>query len=225
MHFHIVSIFPEIFDNFFQTSIIWKSIQSWKIKKTIYNPRDYTKDKHKQIDDEIYWWGAWLLIKAKPIIDCVNDIISNISKDNFKIIYLSPSDKIWNQSMAKDYFTKYDNIILISGRYEGIDYRFEKYFYDKFPDKFEKISIWKYILFGWELASMVLVESISRYIPWVVQDYQSVVDESYSPSKNMENIEYPQYTRPYEVCGYKVPDVLLSWNHKKINDWREENLQ
>jgi len=165
-----------------------------------------------------------MLLKAKPFIDTVEFVINKFKlKKKFKIIYLAPSKNILNQKKLVSKYIKYTDYILVSGRYEWIDYRFEQYFKDKYPRRFERLSIGKYILMGWELASMVFVESLIRLVPGAVKEKDSVYFESYSPGKNMKNIEYPQYTRPYEVYWYKVPDVLLSWNHSLIQKRRWDN--
>ncbi len=223
MNFHIVSIFPKIYESFLSTSILDKAIQNNLISVNFFNPRDYTKDKHQQIDDSIYWGWAGMLMKAKPVIDCVNDILSKIDHNKFKIIYLTPSNKIWNQKMIEKHTNKYKDIILVCWRYEWIDNRFWQCFKDKYPKNCEKISVWKYVLMWGELPSMIVIESISRLIPWVIKEKESITNESYSPAKSMKNIEYPQYTKPQNVYWYEVPSVLLSWNHKEIEQWREQN--
>ncbi len=223
MNFHFVSIFPEIYQSFLNTSIIWKAIDKKLINVNISNPRDYTEDKHRQVDDEIYWYWAWMLLKAKPYIDCVNDIIKYIWHNKFKIIYLSPSNKIWNQKLVKSYSEIYSDFILVSWRYEWIDFRFEQYLNDYYPYNFEKISIWKFIMMWWEVPSMLIMESLARLKTWVIKEDASIINESYSPEKNLDNLEHPHYTRPYEVYWYKVPDILLSWNHQEIDKWRDNN--
>lgn len=230
MNIYIVSIFPEIYYSYLKTSLIEKWIKNKKLKIELVNPRDFTYDKHKQVDDEIYGGWKWMLLKAKPVIDSINSILEKLktknwkllTKKSFKIIYLAPSTKILNQEIAFEY-SKIKNVILVCGRYEGIDHRFEQYFESNYPNNFEKISIWKYVLMGWEVASMVLIEAMTRLIPWVIKEEDSFMIESYSPEKQMENIEFPQYTRPEEVYWMKVPDILLSWNHKKIEQWRNDN--
>lgn len=220
MNFYLISIFPEIFQSFISTSIIKKAIEWNQISFNFFNPRDYTNDKHKQIDDSIYWWWSWMLIKAKPVIDAVNKVLEQINWKDFLIIFLSPSETILNQKLLKNISINYNNIILVSWRYEWIDYRFEEYFINKFPNNFIKVSIWQYIMMWWEIPSMVLIESLTRLLPWVLSDSHSLVSESYSIWEEMSNLEYPQYTRPLDVYWYKVPDVLLSWNHKNIDNWR-----
>ncbi len=221
MNIFFISIFPEIFESFLATSLIKKAIERKILKFEIINPRQFCHDKNQKIDDEIYWWWAGMLMMAKPIIDSVEFVISKIEW-NFQIIFPSPSAEVWNQKYAHSY-SKYENIIFVCGRYEGIDYRFEQYMQDRYSNNFRKISMGKFITLWWELPSMTMAESIARLIPWVIQDEISRQDESYQISMNMENLEYPQYTRPKEVEWFVVPEVLLSWNHKDIENRKNEN--
>ncbi len=227
MQIHLISIFPEIFDSFTSTSLIKKAIQKKIIKFHTLNPRTFCLDRHQQIDDQIYWWGQWLLMKAKPIIQAVNKIVNKIKKQktsDFKIIFPSPSIDTFDQKTAEA-LSVTSHIIFVCGRYEGIDYRFEKYMLDKYPDNFQKISIWKFITLWWEIPSMAMIECITRVIPWVIKEEQSRKDESYSPGLNMDNLEYPQYTRPEKVYGYTVPDTLLTWHHKNIQERKDKNTK
>ena len=221
MKIFFISIFPEIFSSFLEVSLIKKAIDKKILEFEIVNPRQFCHDKHQKIDDEIYWWWAGMLMMAKPIIDAVESVIKKL-KGNFQIIFPSPSTETRNQKLAHSY-SKYENIIFVCGRYEWIDYRFEQYCKSKYPNSFSKISLWKFVTLWWELPTMTMVESIARLIPWVIQDEISWQDESYQISQNMENLEYPQYTRPQEIEWFQVPDVLLNWNHKEICKWREEN--
>lgn len=236
MKIYVISIFPEIFDSILNTSLIKKAQEKSILNFEIINPRDFCHDKHKKIDDEIYGWWAGMLMIAQPIIDAVNSIIQKIKRfplwgempkaegfkieSNFQIIFPTPSKDIRNQQSAHS-FSKTDNLIFVCGRYEWIDDRFVQYFQDKYPNNFHKISIWKFVTLGGELPTMTIVESIVRLIPGVIKEESSWQEESYSPSQDMENIEYPQYTRPQEVQWYSVPDVLLSWDHKKIEEWNK----
>ena len=227
MQIHLISIFPEIFDSFTSTSLIKRAIQKKIIKFHTINPRIFCVDKHKQIDDQIYWWWQWLLMKAKPMIQAVNKIINRIKRQkspDFKIIFPSPSTKIFDQKTAEK-LSKTSHLIFICGRYEGIDYRFEKYMLDKYPDNFQKISVWKFITLGWEIPSMAMIESITRVLPWVIKEEQSRKDESYNPQLNMDNLEYPQYTRPDRVYWYSVPETLLTWHHKNIQERKIKNTK
>lgn len=247
MNIFIISIFPEIFQSFLQTSLIKKAIEKKILKFNFVNPRDFCKDKNKQVDDQIYGWWTWMLIKAKPIIDAIENVIKSINSKfpallkqaslssfpipnskfpvhsaHFQILFPSPSKTFFTQKIAHK-FSKNQNLIFICWRYEGIDYRFEEYVKNKYPKNFQKISIWQFITLGWELPTMTMIESITRLIPWVIKESQSRKDESYSIDQKMKNLEYPQYTRPEEVCWYKVPETLLNWHHKKIQDRKNKN--
>ncbi len=228
MKYYFISIFPEIFSSFLNTSLIKKAQEKWILDFEIINPRDFCHDRHKKIDDEIYWWWAGMLMMAQPIIDAVNSIIQKIEQENsslgcnFQITFPTPSQNFRNQQSAHS-FSKTENLIFVCWRYEWIDHRFVQYFQNKYPKNFHQISIGKFVTLWWELPTMTMVESIVRLIPWVIKKESSWQEESYSPSQNMENIEHPQYTRPQEVEWYQVPEVLLNWNHKKIEEWKNDN--
>jgi tRNA (guanine37-N1)-methyltransferase len=220
MYIHIVSIFPDIFKSFLETSLIKKAQEKGILTFSLINPRNFCPDKHQTVDDTICGWGAGLLMKAKPAIDAVESIIKNIKHKKFKIVLPSPSKEEFNQKMAHS-LSEEKNIIFICTRYEGIDYRFEQYMNKKYPKHFQKISLWHFITLGGETPAMVMIEAISRLIPWVIKEEVSRQDESYSVKHNMNNLEYPQYTKPEEVYGMKVPKVLLSGHHGEIQKRRE----
>lgn len=144
-----------------------------------------------------------MLMKAKPVIDSVEQIITNyelqITNNNWKIVFMSPSEKIFNQKLAYEYARELKDIIFVCGRYEGIDYRFEQYMMEKYPQHFEKISLGQFVTLGGEMPSMVMMEAVARLIPGVIKEEESHVLESYDPDQGMNNLEYPQYTRPEEV--------------------------
>lgn len=221
MNIYIVSIFTWLFNSFLETSLIEKAQEKWILNIKLINPRDFCKDKKRQIDDEIYGWGNGLLIKAKPMIDAVNSIVDCLDW-KFKIVYMAPWKTFLDQQKCLDY-SQLENIIIVCWRYEWVDHRFEKYCEDNFPWDYAKMSIWKYVLMWWELPAMVFAESVTRLVDGVINENWSWEDESYNIEKSMNNIEYPQYTRPKDVYGYKVPEVLLSWHHKNIIKWRSEN--
>ena len=226
MYLHIVSLFPEIFESFLKTSLIDKAQEKWIIGFSLHNPREFCEDKHQQIDDQIYWWGDGMLIKAKPIVDCVESIIDeyDLKNTDFSILFPSPSEELFNQKVAY-WLSKKEHIIFICWRYEGIDYRCEAYLWKKYPDAFRKISLWEFIVLWWEVPSMVMIESVVRLIPWVIKEKGSWIDESYSLKENMKNLEAPNYTRPLEVFWMKVPEELLSWSDESVNQWRKNNAK
>jgi tRNA (guanine37-N1)-methyltransferase len=212
---HIITIFPKIFDSYFNESIIKRALAGKKAKIIIHDLRTWTQDKHKTVDDRPYGGGAGMVLKAEPIISAIKHINSKSRNSDKKIILLSAKGKIWNQNMARKY-SDIDEIVLICGRYEGVDERV-KLVAD------EEISIGKFVLTGGEIPAMVIVDSLIRLITGVLGNELSAEFESYS-EKNIR--EHPQYTRPevLEINGknHKVPSVLLSGDHKKIEEWRKK---
>lgn len=227
MHIHLVSIFPSIFESFLETSLIKKAIDKKLIKIDVLDPRSFVPGKGQYVDDEIYGGGAGMLMKAKPVIEAVESLVKKIKKlknKEFKIIYLSPSKQIFTQKLAHAY-AEVQHIIFVCGRYEGIDHRFVEFMSDKYSKNFETLSIGKFITLGGEAPAMTVIESIVRLVPGVIKDAKSRQDESYSLQYDMKNIEYPQYTRPEEVFGYKVPEILLGGHHKKIEERRKKQVK
>lgn len=208
MKFHIITIFPEIFRSYFNESIIKRAQKNNLIDIRIYNLRDWTKDKHKKVDDTPYGGGAGMVMQIQPIYDCVKSLKAKKSR----VVLFSAKGKKYTQADAKR-LAKYENLILICGRYEGVDERVAKYIAD------EEISIGDYVLTGGEIPAMVLVDSITRLIPGVLGNPESLKEESF----NTEETEYSQYTKPEDFNGWKVPKVLLSGNHQKIEEWRKKN--
>ena len=229
MRFHIITIFPEIFDSYFNESIIKRAQEKNKIKIKIYNLRDYTEDKHKTVDDTPYGGGAGMIIKVDVLYKALQALnsqfpisnfqtISNASISKFpnKVILTSAKGKIWNQQKANTH-KELDNLVIICGRYEGVDERILN-----FVD--EEISVGDYILTGGEIPAMAIVDSITRLIPGVVGNEMSPIDESHS---KLGVLEYPQYTRPEIFIDkddkkYTVPDILKNGNHAEIKKWKEE---
>ena len=227
MHIHLVSIFPSIFDSFLETSLIKKAIDKKLIKIDVLDPRSFVPGKGQYVDDEIYGGGAGMLMKAKPVIEAVESLVKKIKKlknKEFKIIYLSPSKQIFTQKLAHAY-AEVQHIIFVCGRYEGIDNRFVEFMSDKYSKNFGTLSLGKFITLGGEAPAMTVIESIVRLVPGVIKDAKSRQDESYSLQYDMKNIEYPQYTRPEEVFGYKVPEILLGGHHKNIEERRKKQVK
>ena len=207
MKFEVLTIFPKIIKAYISEGIIKKAIDKGIITVDVINIRDFATGKHKQVDDYPYGGGAGMVFKPEPIFRA----IEYIKKDGRQryIVLLSPSGNLFNQSIAKKYAYTIDNLVLISGRYEGVDERV-KILID------EEISIGEYILTGGELPALVIIDAVARLIPNVLGDKKSVEEESFS----WGILEYPHYTRPEEFKGMKVPKVLLSGNHQKIKRWR-----
>lgn len=218
--FNILTIFPDIFDSYFNKSILKRAQNKKLIQIKIHDLRDYTNDKHKTVDDKPYGGGAGMVMKVEPIVRALSRITNNesrITNKKSKVILLTPRGKQFTQATARR-LAKLDNIILICGHYEGVDERV-----NKLVD--EKISIGNYVLTSGELPAMVIIDAVSRLKPGVLGNPQSLTEESFS-QKN--TIEYPQYTRPEIFTGprgkkWRVPKVLLSGNHQKIKEWREKH--
>ena len=253
MTFHIITIFPDIFNSYFNESILRRAQKSNKIKIKIYNLRDYTEDKHKTVDDTPYGGGAGMIIKIDVLYKALQALNSqfsifnsqtissaSISKFPNKVILTSAKGKAWNQQKANTY-KELDNLVIICGRYEGVDERVAK-----FID--EEISIGDYVLTGGEIPAMAIVDSITRLLPGVLGNKDSLNEESFSFNKKIRNpksacpaarcaageirnpiLEYPQYTRPEIFSAnnkkYRVPKVLLSGNHEKIKEWQDKHYK
>ena len=205
MQFDVLTLFPEMFEPIKQ-SILGKAIENEKIKLKLVNIRDFSKDKHKKVDDTPYGGGAGMVMKP----DVVYDAYKSVYEENAKVIYLSPQGKTLNQKKVEE-LSKEKHLILLCGHYEGIDQRV----IDKIVD--EEISIGDYVLTGGEIPAMVLIDTVSRYIDGVLSQ-ESIKEESFS--NNL--LEYPQYTRPEVFEGEKVPEILLSGHHENIENWRKE---
>lgn len=210
MHITIISIFPEVFESFLSTSLLQKAQKNKILIFNIINPRDFCTDKHQQVDDQIYGIGKGMLLKAQPVIDAVESCIQkhNLEESDFSILFPAPAETVFTQKIAYG-LSKKEHIILVCGRYEGIDHRFELYFQKKYPHAFKRVSLGSFILLGGEVATMVMIEAITRLIPGVIKEKQSWIEESYALQEGMKNIEAPNYTRPEEVYGMRVPEVLL----------------
>lgn len=208
MKFDVLTLFPEMFDTL-NSSIIKRAKEKNLIEINLINIRDFSKDKHKHVDDTPYGGGAGMLIMP----DVVYDAYSSVKSEDAKVVYLSPKGKVLNQNKVKE-LAKSQHLILLCGHYEGVDQRV----LDEIVD--EEISIGDYVLTGGELPAMVLIDSVSRYVEGVLSK-DSTSEESFSETK--ENLlEYPEYTRPLEFRGKMVPEVLTSGNHKEIEKWRKE---
>ena len=211
MRFHIMTLFPEIFNSYMDESIMKRAVEKGIIEVHIYNIRDFSNNKHKKVDDYPFGGGAGMVMTPQPIYDTYKHIITTHNINNPSVIYLTPKGKVYNQSMAKQMSLKED-IILLCGHYEGIDERIIDLIVT------EEISIGDYVLTGGELPALIMIDSISRLIPGVLNQEESFEEESFKDNL----LEYPHYTRPRDFEGLKVPEVLLSGNHKKIDEWRRE---
>ncbi|MFQ4258807.1 UNVERIFIED_CONTAM: tRNA (guanosine(37)-N1)-methyltransferase TrmD [Clostridioides difficile] len=211
MRFHIMTLFPEIFNSYMDESIMKRAVEKGIIEVYIYNIRDFSNNKHKKVDDYPFGGGAGMVMTPQPIYDTYKHIITTHNINNPSVIYLTPKGKVYNQSMAKQMSLKED-IILLCGHYEGIDERIIDLIVT------DEISTGDYVLTGGELPALIMIDSISRLIPGVLNQEESFEEESFKDNL----LEYPHYTRPRDFEGLKVPEVLLSGNHKKIDEWRRE---
>ena len=198
MRIDILTLFPDMFKNVFEESIVKRAQELGKLEINIVNFRDYTDDPHKKVDDTPYGGGAGMVLTCQPIFDCVNAL----KTDETKVILLTPDGVLYKQKQAYD-LSKEKHLIIISGHYEGFDERIR--------------SICDYVLTGGEIASMVLVDSIARLIPGVITE-ESHINDSF----NDNLLDYPTYTKPRIYNGMEVPEVLLSGDHKKIKEYREQ---
>ena len=206
MRFDVLTLFPEMFVPL-QQSILERAQKNGNIDINLINIRDFSKDKHKKVDDTPYGGGAGMVIRPDVVYDAYNSVEN---RENAKVIFLSPQGKTLNQQKVEE-LSKQEHLILLCGHYEGIDQRV----LDKIVD--EEISIGDYVLTGGELPSMVLIDAVSRYVDGVLNK-ESIKEESFS--NNL--LEYPQYTRPETFLDEKVPEVLISGHHENIRKWREE---
>jgi tRNA (guanine37-N1)-methyltransferase len=214
MNFHIITLFPGAFDSYLNESIIGRSIEDKKLKVLFYNPRDFSKDKWKRIDQKPYSGGPGMVIQALPVAKAIEKSISNIKKrknSKIKIIFLSPGGKQFDTAYAKSTSKKFTDIIIVCGRYEGIDSRIKKIF------KMEDVSVGPFVLTGGELPAMILIDSIARQVKGVLGNFDSLEENRVA--------SHDVYTRPevleYKKKKYKVPKVLLSGNHAKIEAWKK----
>jgi len=221
MKFDIITIFPDILTSYSEESILGRAQKKGLIEINFHDLRDYAIDKHKTTDDAPFGGGPGMVMMAGPIYQTIVALNEKCKMKNEKfrkrIILLSPKGKKFDQKMAKR-LSKYDQLIFICGRYEGVDERVKKYIAD------EEISIGDYVLSGGELPAMVMTEAVSRLIPGVLGNKESLESESHT---NVGDLDFPQYTRPAEFITsdgkkLKVPEILLSGDHAKIKKWREE---
>jgi len=207
IRFDILSIFPEMFQTPFDCSLIKKALDKQLIEIHIHDIRRYALDKHRMTDDYPYGGGGGMVMKVEPIARALDDIDS--ARDNAQVILLTPQGETFKQEIAEE-LSRYSRIILICGHYEGVDERVREHLVDR------EISIGDYVLTGGELPAMIIVDAVSRLVPEVLGNRESALFDSFSTGL----LEGPHYTRPQEYRNWKVPDVILSGDHKKINEWR-----
>ncbi len=210
MNFHVLTLFPEMIQQGVNTSITGRAVNNGIIGLNTINIRDYAGNKYGQVDDYPYGGGAGMVMQAGPVYRSYEMVVKEIGY-NPRVIYLTPQGKVFNQNMAEE-FSKEKNLVFLCGHYEGIDERVLDMIVT------DRVSIGDYVLTGGELPSMVMIDAISRLIPGVLSNDVSAEFETFHDNL----LEYPQYTRPEEFMGQKVPSILLSGNHAKVNQWRRE---
>ncbi|GAB1469278.1 tRNA (guanosine(37)-N1)-methyltransferase TrmD [Chloroflexota bacterium] len=218
MQFEVFTLLPEVFPSYLDTSILKRARERELISVHIHNIRDYTHDKHHTTDDTPYGGGGGMVMKPDPVFEAIESVLGldplqtpPKPEDAIPIILLTPQGRVFNQSIAKQ-LSQHKKIALLCGRYEGIDERIRENLVT------DEISIGDYVLTGGEIPALILIDAVSRLLPDVLGDPTGAEDDSHA----MGLLEYPHYTRPPEFRGGKVPEVLLSGDHKKIDVWRRE---
>lgn len=216
MRIDILTLFPEMFESILNTAIFKRAGERDVVKVVVRNIRDYTHDKHRTVDDYPYGGGAGMVLKPEPIFEAVQAIIDETGShhnniEEAKVILLTPQGRKFSQEIAAE-LSQHNHLIFICGHYEGVDERVREYLVN------DEISIGDYVLSGGETAAMVVADAVVRLVPDVLGSEESQIEESH----NSGLLEYPQYTRPPEYRGWKVPEILLSGNHGEIARWRRE---
>ena len=206
MRFDVLTLFPETIEKACDFSIIKRATEQGLVSVNSVNPRDFSKDKHKKVDDTPYGGGAGMLLSCQPYLDALNSVEKN---QNSKTIIMSPQGKVFNQEMAKEFATK-EQLIIICGHYEGFD--------ERIIEKSEavEVSIGDFVMTGGEFPALCIIDSVARLIKGALGDEESAEYDSHYDGL----LEHPHYTKPREYCGLEVPEVLLSGNHQKIKEWR-----
>lgn len=216
MKVHIITIFPESFESYFSSSILWKAKEKWFFQYELYKLNDFSEDNFKRVDEKAYWMHGQV-ISPEPLSKAIDFIFERVWK-KIPVVYMTPSWDLLNQQKIEDYYEKLNwEFIAICWHYEWIDQRIIDLYVDY------KVSIGEYVLTSWELAVCVFIDAIVRHIPWVLWNSQSLEEDSFSKKFDRKK-EYPVYTRPEVFMWKYVPKVLLSWNHKEIENWKKDNL-
>ncbi|RPJ23440.1 MAG: tRNA (guanosine(37)-N1)-methyltransferase TrmD [Chloroflexi bacterium] len=214
MQFEVFTLLPEVFPPYLESSILQRARQRGLLDVRVHNIRDYTHDRHHTTDDTPYGGGGGMVMKPEPVFEAVESVLGLGSAPPpvaIPVILLTPQGRVFTQRLAEEY-ARYERIALLCGRYEGVDERIRAHLVS------DEISIGDYVLTGGELPALILIDAIARLLPEVLGDPTGAEDDSHS----MGLLEYPHYTRPPEFRGWKVPDILLSGDHAKIEKWRRE---
>ncbi len=206
MKITVLSLFPEIIDSFFTSSIMAKAVEKGLVEYSLVNIRDFARDRHRTCDDAPYGGGAGMVLKPEPLALALDSVEGSLKR----VIFPSPSGLVFDQKQAER-LAQYEELVFICGRYEGIDQRIIDMYVD------EEISIGDYVISSGEISTLVIIDSVYRLLEGVISE-DSLLEESFTDGR----LEYPHYTRPSSFRGMKVPDVLLSGNHAKISEWREK---
>ena len=209
MNFHVLTLFPEMIENGMNTSITGRAITKGLLTLEAVNIRDYAFNKHQKVDDYTYGGGAGMLMQAEPVY-IAYEAIANRTAKKTRVVYLTPQGQVFNQAMARE-MAQEEDLVFLCGHYEGIDERVLEEIVTDY------VSIGDYVLTGGELPAMVMMDSISRMVPGVLNNQESGETESFAGNL----LEYPQFTRPQEFMGLTVPEVLVSGNHKEVDKWRK----
>ena len=210
MNFHVLTLFPDMIEAGLHTSVTGRALQNGYIHLNAVNIRDYSKDKHKHVDDYPYGGGARMVMQPEPIYDAYEDLAARTGKRP-RVIYLTPQGQVFNQKIAEE-LAKEEDLVFLCGHYEGIEERALELVVTDY------LSIGDYVLTGGELPAMVMIDSISRNVPGVLNNDVSAEFETFHDNL----LEYPQYTRPVEFMGRQVPEVLLSGHHGRVDEWRRQ---
>ena len=218
MQFEVFTLLPEVFPAYLESSILKRAAQRGLINVQVHNIRDYTHDKHHTTDDTPYGGGGGMVMKPEPVFEAIESVLGlnplqtpPIPDSTTPIILLTPQGRVFNQRIAEE-LSAHERIALLCGRYEGVDERIREHLVT------DEISVGDYVLTGGELPAMMLIDAVSRLIPGVLGDPTGAEDDSHS----MGLLEYPHYTKPAEFRGWKVPEILVSGDHAKIDKWRRE---
>ena len=211
MRVDIISVFPELFAGVFDCGIVRRARLAGLVDIRLVNPRDFTTDRHRSVDDRPYGGGEGMVFMPGPLFDAVESCCDHDGNKTGKVVFLTPQGRLWTQEVAGEYASLL-HLILICGRYEGVDQRVIDHLVDA------EVSIGDFVLTGGEIPAMAVLDSVVRLLPGALGCGDSAINESFSTGL----LDYPQYTRPAEYRGYAVPEVLLSGNHAKIEQWRKE---
>lgn len=219
MKIHIITIFPDAFTSFLQTSMLWKAIKNKLVSVSLYKLGDFSEKNFGHVDDNAYWMHGQV-ISPEPLGKAIEHVFERAWK-KIPVTYMSPSWELLNQEKTEKTYSKlvqkWEEFVIICGHYEGIDQRIIDIYVDT------QISIWEYVLTSGEIAAQVYIDALIRHIPWVLWNVKSLEEDSFSEKFDRQK-EHPVYTRPQIYKDKKVPDILLSWDPKKIEEWKQNNL-